>query len=508
MRIAVVGGGPGGLFFATLARRDVPDAEVVLFERNGAGEAFGFGVVFSDRTLEIIDSAHPVLRETLSDEGVRWDPIRVDLKGRSFTFAGNGMSAVHRRVLLARLQTAARAEGVDLRFGSEVPRLADLEDFDLVVAADGANSRLRDEVGADLLGSTVDVATAKFIWFATRQPFDGLTFLHRRNEHGNFAAHAYPIGGDLSTFIVEAEAATWLRAGLDNFDPATPPGPSDENARRYLEQVFRDDLGGHGLVGNNSRWGNFRTRRTSTWHAGNVVFLGDAVHTAHFSVGSGTKMAMEDAVVLAAELAATPGDVAAVFRRYEDSRQPQVGRIQHAAMSSLSWWEHFEFYYGALDPVEFAVHFFARSIDIERIRRRDPHLADLAEKHWLDRYGSAPLETDLAIGGTRLAGRLLSWDPTGPALSDQTGATVTINRRCELVAAPADVRVAANLSIEPGGRIAVIHGGSAVTRSLVAERFRLDARTPAVIVDDDLDEAGAATLLLSGRADAVARTIA
>lgn len=506
MRIAVVGGGPGGLFFAALAQRDIPDAEVVLFERNGAGEAFGFGVVFSDRTLEIIDAAHPVLRETLAGEGVRWDPIRVDLKGESYSFAGNGMSAVHRRVLLGRLQDAARTAGVDLRFHSEISGLADLADFDVIVAADGANSRLRDEVGAETLGSTVDVATAKFIWFATHQSFDGLTFLHRRSEHGNFAAHVYPIGGGLSTFIVETDEETWLRAGLDAFDPTVPPGPSDEGTQRYLEAAFAEDLGGHGLVGNNSRWGNFRTRRTTTWHAGNVAFLGDAVHTAHFSVGSGTKMAMEDAVVLAAELAATPDDVAEAFRRYEETRQPQVGRIQHAALSSLSWWEHFAFYYGALDPLEFAFHFFARSIDIERIRRRDPGLAALAERHWLDRHGTAALETPLVVGANMLSGRMLSWHPQTAMLTDSAGHSLTIDPASELVEAPLDEPTATRLSPAPGARIAVVHGGTPVTRSLVAERLRLSADTVAVIVGDELDDSGATTLLLSGRADAVART--
>ncbi|GHF27402.1 FAD-dependent monooxygenase [Pseudolysinimonas yzui] len=502
----MVGGGPGGLFFATLAKRDIPHAQVVLFERNGAGEAFGFGVVFSDRTLEIIDAAHPVLREALADEGVRWDPIRVDLKGESYSFAGNGMSAVHRRVLLGRLQKAARDEGVDLRFHSEVSGLADLADFDVVVAADGANSRLREEVGADALGSTVEVATAKFIWFATHQPFDGLTFLHRRSEHGNFAAHVYPIGGDLSTFIVETDEATWRRAGLDSFDPTTPPGSSDEGARRYLESVFADDLGGHGLIGNNSRWGNFRTRHTASWHVGNVVFLGDSVHTAHFSVGSGTKMAMEDAVGLAAELAATPDDLPNAFRRYAEARRPQVTRIQHAAQSSLSWWEHFEFYYGALDPLDFAFHFFARSIDIERIRRRDPELAAAVEQHWLDRHGSAPLDTPLTVGDATLSGRRLRWDPESATLSDTSGNRVTVDRATELFEAPQDERMATQLTATPGMRVAVVHGGTSVTRSLVAERFRLAAGTVAVSVGDDLNDSGAATLLLSGRADAVART--
>jgi 2-polyprenyl-6-methoxyphenol hydroxylase-like FAD-dependent oxidoreductase len=501
IRVACVGGGPGGLFFSTLLKRARPDIEVVLFERNRPTDAFGFGVVFSDRTLARIDAADPVLHEALAREGVHWDALAVSAKGETHTFAGNGMAAVHRRVLLRFLQGAAADAGVELRFGQDVTR-ADLGDFDVIVGADGTNSRLRDEL-EPRLGSSVETAVAKFIWFGTTHLFDGLTFLHRRNEHGNFAAHAYPISGELSTFIVETDEETWRRAGLDRFDPRTPPGASDEVTQAYLTELFRDDIEGAELVGNNSRWANFRTRRTAHWHADNVVLLGDAVHTAHFSVGSGTKMAMEDAIVLAREIAAADaGDLAGAFERYEAERKPEVAKIQDAAGPSLSWWEHFAQYYQALDPLEFAFHFFSRSIDIERVRRRDPQLAAAVDEAWLARHGAAPLQSALKGDGWRLSGRRLTLRESadGLVLADADGGTVT----ARLLEAPLDEHAVEAVDLDAAAPVVVIGGGTPLTRNLLAERARMRHGLIAVVLDDELDDAAAATLLLSGRADAVA----
>ncbi|RWZ50826.1 2-polyprenyl-6-methoxyphenol hydroxylase [Labedella phragmitis] len=505
IRVACVGGGPGGLFFSTLLKRARPDIEVVLIERNRPTDAFGFGVVFSDRTLQRIDDADPVLHDALARYGVHWDAIAVALKGETHTFAGNGMAAVHRRVLLRELQGSAADAGVDLRFGTEVRSLDELSDFDVVVGADGANSRIRDMFEPEL-GSTVETAVAKFIWFGTTHLFDGLTFLHRKNEHGNFAAHAYPISDELSTFIVETDERTWRAAGLDAFDMSTPPGASDDVTRRYLERLFADDIHGAELVGNNSRWGNFRTRRTEKWHSGNVVLLGDAVHTAHFSVGSGTKMAMEDAIVLARELAAPEVDVRAAFERFEEERRPEVERIQNAAGPSLSWWENFGRYYDALDPLEFAFHFFSRSIDIERVRRRDPHLAEAVDDAWRREHGAPPLESPLDLGAVRVTDRRLRLVDDAPArLSDAADTTLEEGVQLEALEAPVDERAAAEVSPSTAAPVVLVHGGTATTRTLVAERARLEAGRVVVILDDDLDDAAAATLILSGRADAVAK---
>jgi 2-polyprenyl-6-methoxyphenol hydroxylase-like FAD-dependent oxidoreductase len=371
LRVACVGGGPGGLLFATLLKRSWPDADVVVLERNRAEDTFGFGVVFSDATLGAIDAADPVLQSALREHGVHWERIEVRLHGERLVCGGNGMAAVRRVTLLQLLQQSARDAGVELRFSTEVRQLAELDGCDVVVAADGANSVLRREA-EDVFGASVETATAKFIWFGTRHVFDGLTFVHEKGPHGVFAAHAYPIGDGVSTFIVETDEPTWRRAGLDAFDVTQPPGPSDETSRAYLEDLFAEQIGGAPLLVNNSRWGNFRTLRTRRWHDGRVVLLGDAAHTAHFSVGSGTKMAMEDAVALAAALVASPGDVPAALDRYERERRPGVEKIQGAARPSLSWWEHFGRAYDAMSPPQFAFHFFSRSIPRAKIAQRDP----------------------------------------------------------------------------------------------------------------------------------------
>src|SRR5687767_7258151 len=366
MRIAVLGGGPGGLFAARLAKTTDARREVTVLERNRAEDTFGFGVVFSDATLEGIHSADPVVRDALTEHGVHWDPIEVRLQGEVFRCAGNGMAAVERRTLLHLLQRRAVEAGVDLRFSTEVePEELLASGYDLVVAADGANSRLRDRF-ADVFAPSAETATAKFIWLGTTYPFEGLTFVHERGPHGVFAVHGYPIGSGVSTFIVETDEESWRAAGLDEFDVTQPPGPSDEKTKTYLQDLFAEQIDGHPLLVNNSRWGNFRTRRARRWRhrvgGTAIALLGDAAHTAHFSVGSGTKMAMEDAVALVAALDAHGDDVDAALAAYEAVRQPQVAKIQNSARPSLSWWEHFGRSHDTLPAWQFAYHFFTRSL--------------------------------------------------------------------------------------------------------------------------------------------------
>ena len=325
LRVACIGGGPGGLFFSTLFKQTVPDAEVVLFERNQATDAFGFGVVFSDATLNRINDADPVVRNGLRDFGTHWDDIEVWLKGEQKSFAGNGMAAIYRKTLLqahagpgrrsrrrhalwpvcARPVPARRLRPDRRRRRRQLfhPRTARREPWATPPRPPRPSSS----------GS------------ARRYKFNGLTFVHRQSEFGNFAVHGYPISDELSTFIVETDEDTWRKAGLDEFDASQPPGPSDLKTQRFLEKLFAEDIAGEPLVANNSRWANFRTRRTRSWHKGNVVLLGDAVHTAHFSVGSGTKMAMEDAITLVREIAAHQDDLE--LRLHElRGRTPATGR--------------------------------------------------------------------------------------------------------------------------------------------------------------------------------------
>ena len=427
MRVAVAGGGPGGLFFATLIRQADPSVEVTVFERNRADDTFGFGVVFSDRTLAGIHEADPVLREALTEHGRHWDEIEVRLKGRAHPLRrqrDGGRRATHlagvdagprprRRRAAALLDGGRPRRPRGLRPGRRRGRRR-LE----------APRELCRDHGADL-GVEVETATAKFIWFGTDYLFDGLTFVHERSQDGVFAVHGYPISDAVSTFIVETDEASWRRAGLDEFDVTQPPGPSDMVTKDYLEKLFADQIDGKRLLTNNSRWGNFRTRRTKRWHTlapQPVAFLGDAVHTAHFSVGSGTKMAMEDAVALSAALAAHPGDLAGALATYEETAQPSVRKIQDSARPSLSWWEHFGRYHDAFEPWQFAYHFLSRSISDARLGRRAPDFVAASHRGWVDTYGAEPLQTAFQRRGWSAPGRLVEVRRTeaGPSPSPGT----------------------------------------------------------------------------------------
>jgi anthraniloyl-CoA monooxygenase len=511
-RIAVVGGGPGGLFLATLVQRAIPGAAVTVFERNRRTDAFGFGVVFSDATLRAIDAVDPVLRDALRDHGRHWDRIEVLSNHERHGFDGNGMSAIHRKVLLGLLQANAEKSGVELRFGTVAPPLAQLQrEFDLVVGADGTNSSVRAALEAGgSLGHEAETAAAKFIWFGTTHLFDGLTFVHRVSDHGNFAVHGYPISHELSTFIVETDEETWRRAGMDRFDVTQPPGPSDTETQAYLTKLFADDIDHGQLVANNSRWGNFVTRHTRDWWRGNVVLLGDAVHTAHFSVGSGTKMAMEDAAVLADQLGRSARDgvgLADALEQYQTIRKTAVGKIQRSARTSLAWWEHFGTYQRTLDPLTFTFHFVSRSIGVTKMALRDPRLVDAVRAAWVERHGAPALESTVEIpsgDGAATLGRrleLVSLDGGTAHVRDLAGRTIA----APAIEAPAHDSGLAEVSAQLPSSGAVVLTGRGLSRTLLAEEARLRRRLVTILAGPDLaDEDAAETALLAGRADAVA----
>jgi salicyloyl-CoA 5-hydroxylase len=530
MRVACLGGGPGGLLTALLAKRGDPDREVTVFERNQAGDTFGFGVVFSDATLEGINAADPVLRTALTEHGVHWDPIEVRLRGERWTFRGNGMAAVSRRTLLSLLQRRALDAGVDIRFSTQV-RPAELLDagYDLVVAADGANSAMRAQFAGEF-GPTVDTAGAKFIWFGTSYAFGGLTFVHEQGPHGVFAVHGYPIGNGVSTFIVETDEHSWREAGLDDFEVAQPPGPSDQLTKAYLEKLFADQIDGHPLLENNSRWGNFRTWRTRQWRhrAGPtaVALLGDAAHTAHFSVGSGTKMAMEDAIALVEALdehaqgpRPGPDAVDAALGAYEAARRPLVARIADAARPSLSWWEHFGRCYDALPPWQFAYHFFSRSLPESKLRQRDAAFVEAVHEAWRRAHGgSEPLRTPVDIAGVPQPDRVVpvadrSAYLAGGALPLLAGPPPGGGRWGLWVQAP-DAEAGLGLAYDgvaralaAGASLVAVGGGTPLTRRLICEAARLAHGAVTLLVEDGdtgpgLDDM-ACTEVLSGRTDLV-----
>ncbi|RFU21961.1 FAD-dependent monooxygenase [Geodermatophilus marinus] len=521
MRIAVVGGGPGGLFAATLARAGRPDREVTVLERNRAEDTFGFGVVFSDAALEGIHAADPVVRDALTEHGVHWDPIEVRLHGERFLCHGNGMAAVERRTLLHLLQRRAVEAGVEVRFSTEVdPDALLAAGYDLVVAADGAHSRLRDRF-ADVFEPSAETATAKFVWLGTTYPFERLTFLHERGPHGVFAVHGYPIGTGVGTFIVETDEDSWRAAGLDGFDVTQPPGPSDERTKAYLQDLFAGQIAGHPLLVNNSRWGNFRTRRARRWRhrvgGTAVALLGDAAHTAHFSVGSGTKMAMEDAVALVTALDEHGDDVDAALATYETVRQPQVARIQDSARPSLSWWEHFGRSHDTLPAWQFAYHFFTRSLTESKLRRRDDAFVAGVHDRWRAVHGAEPLDSPLEVAGQRLAGRVVVVGdgaahlpggplPLRPGPADDGspwGLQVAAPDREDGLLAALD---AVAKGVAAGTALVAAGGGTALTRRLLCEAARLEHGAVSLLVEE-VDPGSArdvaVTAVVSGRTDLV-----
>ena len=364
MRINVIGGGPAGLYFALLMRLRGASHEVTVFERNPPDATFGWGVVFSGRTMRNLQEADEVSHRRIAESFETWDNVDVVAGDSKVTVRGNHFSGVARIKLLNILQERCGELGVRLRFREEV---ADFDALaagcDLLVGADGVGSPVRERYASEFR-PTLAAGRNKYIWYGTRRLFHGLTLTFREAGTGVFASHSYKFGRELSTFIVECDEETWAGAGFG--------GMSDAETRAYLGRVFERDLEGEELLSNNSRWVNFLLVKNERWSRANVVLLGDALHTAHFSIGSGTKLAMEDSIALA-EKVSSEHDMPSALAGFERARKPVIEEYQQAAHDSRLWFERARDYI-RLPPARLAYSLMTRSnrVTHESLRRRDP----------------------------------------------------------------------------------------------------------------------------------------
>ena len=365
MKIACIGGGPGALYFSILMKKARPDAQVTVYERNQVDDTFGFGVVFSDATMGGFADADRESYDAITDRFIHWDDIAIHYQGEVLTSTGHGFAGMSRLKLLQVLWARAKDVGVDLRAGTEITDFEQFGDCDLVVAADGVNSMVRERY-ADHFKPVLDWRKNKFIWLGTDKQFDAFTFYFRENDSGLWRVHAYQYEPGKSTFIVECTEDTWRRAGMDK--------ASEDESVAYCERLFAEELAGHRLLKNRSIWRTFPTIKVTNWHYRNMVLIGDAVHTAHFSIGSGTKLAMEDAIALVDAVLASPADMDKALTAYEKERRPAVESIQRSAQVSLEWFETVERYYGKMEPMQFAFSLLTRSLRIthDNLRLRDP----------------------------------------------------------------------------------------------------------------------------------------
>jgi 2-polyprenyl-6-methoxyphenol hydroxylase-like FAD-dependent oxidoreductase len=394
VKIACIGGGPAGLYLGILVKRSAPEHDVVVFERNRPADTFGFGVVFSDATLGNLAAADPQTHGEITSRFARWDDIEIQVGGDVLRSTGHGFCGIERKALLQILQTRAQSLGVRLVFEHEVRSLDEMRDAeapDVIVACDGVASWVRDALATELQPQ-VDVRPNKFVWLGCTVPYQAFTFVFKQTPYGMFRVHAYRYHAQGSTFIVECRDDTWRRAGLADAD--------EDRTVAVLEELFAGELAGHRLIKNRSIWRNFPTVRCGKWHAGDVVLMGDAAHTAHFSIGSGTKLAMEDAIVLRDELLGAR-EVGAALTAYEARRRPEVEALQAAAQASLEWFEGTE-RYARMAPVQFTYSLMTRSLRVSHasVGKRDPHLARGVEQLLAAAVGVvSDARSDLAEGG-------------------------------------------------------------------------------------------------------------
>lgn len=372
MRVAILGAGPAGLYLSYLIKRRRPDADITVVEQNPADATFGFGVVFSDRALEFLREDDAETFAAITPHTESWDDMTLVHRNERVVIDGVGFAAIGRLKLLQLLQQRVRSVGVTPIFSRTAASLDEFGDADLVVGADGVNSLMR-RTFAEQFGSSVTYLANHFAWFGTAQIYDTLTQTFRHTPIGDFNAHHYRYAPGRSTFIVETDEASFARAGFERME--------DSESRSLCQKIFADALGGHPLISNNSIWRRFPLVWNRNWHHGKYVLIGDALHTAHFSIGSGTRLAMEDAIALDKALAEHGDDVTAALPAFEAARRPIVEKLVTGANASAAWYERFAEHM-ALAPAEFAMSYITRSgrIDIERLRKLSPRFVERYER--------------------------------------------------------------------------------------------------------------------------------
>ncbi|HEU0001480.1 MAG TPA: FAD-dependent monooxygenase [Ktedonobacteraceae bacterium] len=389
MKITILGGGPAGLYSGLLIKKANPTHDITIIERNAADVTYGWGVVFSDRTLASFQRADYKSYEQITGQFVKWDAIDVRYRGETIRCGGHVIAGIARMSLLKILQGRCREIGINLRFGEEINDIAQLDGYDLLIAADGLNSAARKTFDAHFKPA-IEYGKARYIWLGTNKVLDAFTFIFRENEHGLFQVHAYPYSGTSSTFLIECDEVSWLNAGLDK--------ASEAESLAYCQHLLAEHLNGAKLLSNNSKWISFPTLKTKNWHYRNVVLLGDAAHTAHFSIGSGTKLAMEDAIALAGALE-QHNDLEAALNAYELERKPVVEVFQRAASESQTYFETIKRYLG-LEPLQFAFQLLTRSgrISYDDLRFRDVRFGEAVDRWHAEKACEAapslPLESE------------------------------------------------------------------------------------------------------------------
>ena len=369
MKIAVIGGGPAGLYFSYLMKRDDPSHDITVFEQNPRDATFGFGVVFSDRALEFLRADDEDTYQFLMPHMESWPDLKIVHKDEHMAIDGNGFTAIGRLEFLRLLQARCENVGVVLEFDRAVTSLDAVGEADLIVAADGVNSLVR-RTHADAFQASDTQLENPFVWFGTAKWFDCLSLTFRENQDGVFCAHHYRYSPRMSTFIVETDAATFKAAGFDQM--------SDDETRAYCETVFAADLEGNSLVSNKSEWRWFPQIWNEHWSTGNIVLLGDALHTAHFSIGSGTRLAMEDAIALFKAMGESKSDLQGALSHYEEIRRPALTKIVDAAVASAHWYEQMAELMRTLEPYEFARSYMTRTgrVSDERLQKIAPRFME------------------------------------------------------------------------------------------------------------------------------------